>query len=79
MLETGVGRAANLALAALPNFVLPGDISATERYWEEDIVDEIFTLNVVDSTITVPDHSGLGVTVNMSRIKRHQLRDEMFK
>jgi O-succinylbenzoate synthase len=79
MLETGVGRAANLALAALPNFVLPGDISATERYWEEDIVDETFTLNVMDSTITVPDRPGLGVTVNMSRIKRHQLRDEMFK
>lgn len=79
MLETGVGRAANLALAALPNFVLPGDISATERYWEEDIVDEIFTLNVVDSTITVPNRPGLGVTVNMPRIKRHQLRDEIFK
>jgi O-succinylbenzoate synthase len=79
MFETGVGRAANLALAALPNFVLPSDISATERYWEEDIVDEIFTLNAVDSTITVPDRPGLGVAVNMSRVKRHQLRDKVFK
>ena len=37
MLETGLGRAANVALAALPNFTLPGDISASDRYWREDI------------------------------------------
>jgi len=63
MLETGVGRAANLALASLPNFTLPGDISATERYYHEDITNERFTLNA-DSTITVPNKPGLGVTVN---------------
>ncbi len=63
MLETGLGRAANLALASLPNFALPGDISATERYYARDITHERFTLNP-DSTITVPEGPGLGVTVD---------------
>jgi O-succinylbenzoate synthase len=60
MLETGLGRAANLALAALPGFVLPGDISATNRYYEEDIT-EPFVLE--DGEITVPTGPGLGVDV----------------
>jgi len=63
MLETGVGRAANLALASLPGFILPGDISATDRYYQRDITQERFTLNV-DSTIDVPDSPGLGVNID---------------
>ena len=63
MLETGVGRASNLALASLPGFTLPGDISATERYYAYDITHERFTLNP-DSTIDVPTGPGLGVTVD---------------
>jgi O-succinylbenzoate synthase len=70
MLETGVGRAANLALASLPNFTLPGDISATERYYHEDITHERFALNA-DSTITVPDQPGLGVTVNRAALEKY--------
>lgn len=62
MLETGVGRAGNLALASLPGFTLPGDISATERYYARDITEERFVLNP-DSTITVPRGAGLGITV----------------
>jgi len=62
-LETGIGRAANLALASLPNFRLPGDISATDRYYEVDITHERFALNE-DGTITVPQGPGLGVRVN---------------
>jgi O-succinylbenzoate synthase len=69
MLETGVGRASNLALASLPGFVLPGDISATERYYFEDITDQTFTLNP-DSTIDVPDAPGLGVTINQAALER---------
>lgn len=69
MLETGVGRAANLALASLPGFTLPGDISATDRYYEEDITNERFTLNS-DSTIDVPGGPGLGVTINTQALKR---------
>ena len=70
MLETGVGRAANLALASLPNFTLPGDISATERYYHEDITNERFVLNT-DSTITVPDKPGLGVSVNQDVLAKY--------
>ena len=69
MLETGVGRAANLALAALPGFTLPGDISATDRYYEEDITVERFALND-DSTINVPDQPGLGLTINRQALER---------
>jgi O-succinylbenzoate synthase len=63
MLETGVGRASNLALASLPGFSLPGDISASERYFARDITHERFTLNA-DSTIDVPAGAGLGVTID---------------
>ena len=59
MLETGVGRAGNLALASLPGFTLPGDISATERYYRQDITEERFALNP-DSTITVPTRRRIG-------------------
>jgi O-succinylbenzoate synthase len=70
MLETGVGRAANLALASLKGFSLPGDISATERYYFEDITREVFTLNP-DSTVTVPTGPGLGVTLNKDALERY--------
>jgi o-succinylbenzoate synthase len=58
MLETGLGRAANLALAALPNFTLPGDTSASDRYWNRDLT-EPFVLQ--DGYIAVPAGPGLGV------------------
>ncbi|MDK1028800.1 MAG: o-succinylbenzoate synthase [Anaerolineae bacterium] len=63
MLETGIGRAANLALASLPGFSMPGDISASDRYFQQDITNEKFILNP-DSTIEVPSGPGLGVTIN---------------
>jgi O-succinylbenzoate synthase len=63
MLETGIGRAANVALASLPNFKLPGDISANARYYARDIVRNPFTLNA-DSTLTVPTKPGSGVIVD---------------
>jgi O-succinylbenzoate synthase len=69
MLETGVGRASNLALASLPGFTLPGDISASDRYYLEDITDQTFSLEP-DSTIRVPDAPGLGVTVNAGALQR---------
>jgi o-succinylbenzoate synthase len=70
MLETGVGRAANLALASLPGFSLPGDISATNRYYVEDVTRERFTLNP-DSTIDVPDGIGLGVELDHQALARY--------
>ena len=68
MLETGVGRAAQLGLASLPGFTLPGDISATARYYHEDIATP-FTLNEEDSTISVPQGVGLGIEVDMDRLE----------
>ena len=59
MLETGLGRAANVALAGLPNFTLPGDTSASGRYYAEDLT-EPFVLK--DGRLAVPDDPGLGVT-----------------
>lgn len=73
MLETGVGRAANLAVAALPGFSLPGDLSASDRYYFEDITHERFTLNP-DSTITVPSAPGLGVTIDADALEKVTLQ-----
>ncbi len=72
MLETGVGRAANLALASLPGFSLPGDISATDRYYEEDITQERFNLNP-DSTIDVPTGPGLGINIDQASLNKFSL------
>jgi O-succinylbenzoate synthase len=65
MLETGIGRAANVALASLPGFTYPADISASERYWRRDIT-EPFVLR--GSTIEVPSGPGLGVTVDVDAL-----------
>ena len=72
MLETGIGRASNLALAALPGFSLPGDISASDRYYNDDITNERFTLNP-GSTIDVPSGPGLGVTIDDAALKKFSL------
>ena len=72
MLETGVGRASNLAIASLPGFTLPGDISASDRYFSRDITHERFTLNP-DSTINVPDAPGLGVTIDQEALQAFTL------
>ncbi len=72
MLETGVGRASNLAVASLPGFTLPGDISASDRYYQEDITFERFSLNA-GSTIDVPRRPGLGVTINPAALKKYTL------
>jgi O-succinylbenzoate synthase len=77
MLETGIGRASNLALASLPNFVLPGDISASDRYYARDITNERFTLNT-DSTITVPNGPGLGISVDEDALKEFTLNKFPF-
>ncbi|MFN8458339.1 MAG: o-succinylbenzoate synthase [Anaerolineae bacterium] len=70
MLETGVGRAANLHLSTMSNFLLPGDISATDRYYHEDIAEPDFKLNIEDSTITVPSGPGIGVKVVPERLSK---------
>jgi O-succinylbenzoate synthase len=74
MLETGIGRASNLALVSLPGFVLPGDISASDRYYQRDITHERFVLND-DSTIDVPNKPGLGVTLDEKALKQFMLAE----
>ena len=78
MLETNIGRASNLAMAALPGFTLPGDISASERYYVEDIAEPDFHLNA-DSTIDVPDGPGLGIEVREDSLKKFTLKQEVFR
>jgi O-succinylbenzoate synthase len=68
MLESGIGRAYNVALASLPNFRLPGDLSPSARYWERDVVRPEWTMSA-DGMVTVPiDCPGIGVTVDVDRI-----------
>jgi o-succinylbenzoate synthase len=67
MLESGVGRAYNVALASLPNFSLPGDLSPSARYWDRDIVTPEWTMDA-EGLVAVPDGPGLGITVDVDRI-----------
>ncbi|MBK8883821.1 MAG: o-succinylbenzoate synthase [Bacteroidales bacterium] len=78
MLESGIGRAGNVALASLPNFTLPGDISASKRYYREDIVEPEFVVNP-DGTMDVPVKPGIGVEVNMKMLDKVTVRKEIFK
>ncbi len=74
MLESGVGRAYNVALASLPNFTKPGDVSPSARYWARDVVDPEWTMSA-DGFVTVPrDKPGLGVTVDRDRIENLTVR-----
>lgn len=68
MLETGIGRASNLAIASLPGFSLPSDLSASDRYYTRDVTIERFILNP-GSTIDVPTGPGLGVTVDEAAVE----------
>lgn len=69
MLESGVGRAHNVALASLPNFSIPGDLSPSARYWEQDIVTPEWTMDE-EGFVKVPlDTSGSGVTVDEKRVE----------
>jgi O-succinylbenzoate synthase len=77
MLESGIGRAGNVALASLPNFTLPGDISASKRYYKEDIVEPEFTVNK-DGTMDVPTKPGIGVEVNLKRLDKVTVNKKEF-
>src|SRR5215216_2484670 len=78
MLEMGVGRASKLAIASLPGFILPGDISASDRYYQRDITNERFTLNP-DSTIDIPNGHGLGVTIDEDALRQFTLSEITLK
>lgn len=76
MLESGIGRAHNVALASLPNFTLPGDLSPSSRYWTQDIVSPEWTMTA-EGTMHVPrDRAGIGVDVDVDRIEDLCVRRE---
>src|ERR1700728_580142 len=78
MLETGIGRAHNIALSSLPGFVLPGDISASQRYWDEDIIEPEVEVSP-QGTIRVPISPGLGYKVRRKRVEESTVRQEHFR
>jgi O-succinylbenzoate synthase len=75
MLESGVGRAHNIAMATLAGFTLPGDVSASERYWHEDIIEPAVTVTP-NGTIKAPEKPGIGFEVDRARIDRATVRSE---
>jgi O-succinylbenzoate synthase len=77
MLESGIGRAHNIALSTLPGFTLPGDVSASRRYWTQDII-EPEVMVTPQGTIQVPQTPGLGYTPNLERIEKATVRKEAF-
>jgi O-succinylbenzoate synthase len=78
MLESGIGRAANLHLTSLPGFTLPGDTSASDRYFAEDLIDPPFRLTD-HGTLLVPEGPGLGVVPDPARVRRFSIgREELL-
>lgn len=76
MLEAGIGRAHNIALASLPNFVLPGDVSASKRYWKRDIIEP--AVETTDrGTIELRNEPGFGYSLDREYIKEITVREEV--
>ncbi len=75
MLESGIGRAHNIALSTLPNFTLPGDVTASSRYWQEDIIEPEVTVSS-RGTIRVPTGAGIGFEPRRDRIEKITVRKE---
>jgi O-succinylbenzoate synthase len=78
MLEMGIGRAHNVHLASLPNFSLPGDVSASERYFATEIIGEPFTVQP-DGTMRVPTGPGIGVTVLEKLIRKIAVQTKQYR
>lgn len=78
MLETGIGRAHNIALSSLPNFSLPGDVSASSRYWSQDIIEPAVTVSK-KGEITVPPTAGSGFRVERDRIEALTVRRQTLR
>jgi o-succinylbenzoate synthase len=77
MLESGIGRAANIHLSTLANFTLPGDIAASKRYFDPDVIEPGIEV-APDGTIAVPSAPGIGVTIVQDRLDRATLRRQRF-
>jgi len=77
MLESGVGRAHNIAMSTLSGFTLPGDVSASSRYWEQDIIEPAVTVSK-QGTISVSEEPGIGFQVDVRRIEMLTARKEIL-
>ncbi len=77
MLESGVGRAHNIALSTLPNFSLPGDVSASRRYWQQDVIEPEVEVTP-QGTIRVPSGPGIGFEPRRERIEKLTVRTEVL-
>jgi O-succinylbenzoate synthase len=77
MLESGIGRAHNIAMATLAGFTLPGDISASSRYWAEDIIEPAVTVSA-NGTIMASQGPGIGYEVKLERIEKLTVRKEVI-
>jgi len=75
MLESGIGRAHNIALSTLPNFTLPGDVTASKRYWHEDIIEPEVTVTP-QGTIRVPGGPGIGFAPRLDLIEKLTVRKD---
>ncbi len=75
MLESGIGRAHNIALSTLPNFILPGDVSASKRYWKRDIISPAVEVSP-RGTITVPNAPGFGYEIDRDFLNSILVREE---
>ena len=77
MLESGIGRAHNIALSTLSNFTLPGDVSASKRYWKQDVITPEVEVTP-EGTIRVPGGAGFGYEPRLDRIEKLTVRKETF-
>ena len=77
MLESGIGRAHNIAMSSLENFTLPGDVTASKRYWEHDIIEPEVEVDR-DGRISQSGDSGLGYRVNEARVAEFTVRSQVF-
>jgi o-succinylbenzoate synthase len=77
MLESGIGRAHNIAISTLENFSLPGDVSASRRYWKADVIEPEVEVSR-EGTIAAPSGAGIGFAVRLDRVERLTVRKEVI-
>ncbi|MBM6618055.1 o-succinylbenzoate synthase [Bacillus suaedaesalsae] len=77
MLETGISRAHNIALASLPQFIIPGDISSSSRYWKKDIIQP--EVKVINGKIKVPTTPGLGIEVDQEQLQHYSITKKAYQ
>lgn len=77
MLESGIGRAHNIALTSLSNFVMPGDTAGSNHYWEQDIINP--EVVVEDGCILVPQKVGIGYEPNIDIINQYTIATKIYR